>query len=262
MNKNNFFISLSNKKTVDFNDSSVKFKKNVKKMIQSLPQALDFKRKIFALPEITAIIAVVFLEVKMKKFFILSVFVIIFSFFVSPLSAKEAVQAAILHNDGYTLYQEFRPNDNTYKNTVRDMEVLASKHKNKVFSQAASLVKTIQNKCKKYYDINTKLIEMLKQKWSKPHYADMDEEWKETTFSKDRKKVQDIHRLSLGMQQAYNDWNELRNKAFEKKDVKEIAKELEKANNTLKMTIDGVLAEEKPAMDAVAKELEIMKMSK
>ena len=42
----------------------------------------------------------------------------------------------------------------------------------------------------------------------------------------------------------------------------EIARELEKANNALKTTIDGVLAEEKPAMDAIAKELEIMKMSK
>ena len=195
----------------------------------------------------------------MKNFRILSLFFLLFPLCIS---AKEPVQVAILHNDGYTLFQEFRPNDNTYKNTVRDMEVLASKHKNKTFSQAATLVKTIQNKCKRYYDINTKLIEMLKKKWSKPHYASMDEEWKETTFSKDRKKVQDIHRLSLGMQQAYNDWNELRNKAFEKKEVAEIVKELEKANDTLKTTLDGVLAEEKPAMDAIAKELEIMKMSK
>ena len=195
----------------------------------------------------------------MKNFRILSLFFLLFPLCIS---AKEPVQVAILHNDGYALFQEFRPNDNTYKNTVRDMEVLASKHKNKAFSQAAALVKTIQNKCKRYYDINTKLIEMLKKKWSKPHYASMDEEWKETTFSKDRKKVQDIHRLSLGMQQAYNDWNELRNKAFEKKEEAEIVKELEKANDTLKTTLDGVLAEEKPAMDAIAKELEIMKMSK
>lgn len=195
----------------------------------------------------------------MKNFRVLSLFFLIFPIVIS---AKEPVQVAILHNDAYTLYQEFRPNDNTYKNTVRDMEVLTSKHKNKVFSQAANLVKTIQNKCKKYYDINIKLIEMLQKKWSKPHYADMDDEWKEATFSKDRKKVQDIHRLSLGMQQAYNDWNELRNKAFEKKEVAEIIKELEKANNILKMTLDGVLAEEKPAMDAISKELEIMKMSK
>ncbi|MBO4699338.1 hypothetical protein J5690_06980 [bacterium] len=198
----------------------------------------------------------------MKKFLVFTLFSLIFSLFISPLCAGEPVQVAILHNDGYALYQEFRPNDNTYKNTARDMEVLASKHKNKVFSQAANLVKSVQNKCKKYYDINTKLVEMLKQKWSKPHYVNMDEEWKNTTFAKDRKKVQDIHRLSLGMQQAYNDWNELRNKAFEKKDIQEIAKELEKANNSLKTTIDGVLAEEKPAMDAIAKELEIMKMSK
>ena len=198
----------------------------------------------------------------MKRFFVLSLFSLIFPLFIQHLSAKEPVQVAILHNDGYTLYQEFMPNDNTYKNTVRDMEVLASKHKNKAFSQAASLVKTIRAKCKKYYDINTKLIEILKKKWSKPHYADMDEEWKEATFSKDRKKVQDLHRLSLGMQQAYNDWNEARNKAFEKKGVKAVAAELEKANENLKMTIDGVLAEEEPAMNAISKELEMMKMSK
>lgn len=198
----------------------------------------------------------------MKRFLVLSLFSLIFPLFIPHLSASEPVQVAILHNDGYTLYQEFMPNDNTYKNTVRDMEVLASKHKNKVFSQAASLVKTIRAKCKKYYDINTKLIEILKKKWSKPHYADMDEEWKEATFSKDRKKVQDLHRLSLGMQQAYNDWNEARNKAFEKKGVKAITSALEKANENLKMTIDGVLAEEEPAMNAISKELEMMKLSK
>ncbi len=195
----------------------------------------------------------------MRKFIALPLVLLVFSCF---LSAKEPVQVAILHNDGYTLYQEFMPNDNTYKNTIRDMEVLASKHKNKAFSQAASLVKTIRTKCKKYYDINTKLIDILKKKWSKPHYADMDDDWKEATFSKDRKKVQDLHRLSLGMQQAYNDWNEARNKAFEKKGVKAIAAELEKANENLKMTIDGVLAEEEPAMSAISKELEMMKISK
>ena len=198
----------------------------------------------------------------MKRFLVLSVFTLFFSLSAFTLSAKEPVQVAILHNDGYTLYQEFMPNDNTYKNTIRDMEVLASKHKNKAFSHAASLVKTIRAKCKKYYDINTKLIEILKKKWSKPHYADMDEEWKETTFSKDRKKVQDLHRLSLGMQQAYNDWNEARNNAFKKKGVKAVTSALEKANENLKMTIDGVLAEEQPAMDAISKELEMMKMSK
>ncbi len=194
------------------------------------------------------------------KFF--RVFYMFFLFFPLLISAKEPLQVVILHNDGYTLYQEFRPNDNTYKNTVRDMEVLASRHKNKAFSQAANLVKTIQNKCKKYYDINTKLIEMLQKKWLKPHYANMDDEWKEATFSKDRKKVQDIHKLSLGMQQAYNDWNEARNKAVEKKDIAEIAKDLEKANIALKAAVDAVLEGEKPAMDAIAKELEIMKMSK
>ena len=173
------------------------------------------------------------------KFF--RVFYMFILFFPLLISAKEPLQVVILHNDGYTLYQEFRPNDNTYKNTVRDMEVLASRHKNKAFSQAANLVKTIQNKCKKYYDINTKLIEMLQKKWLKPHYANMDDEWKEATFSKDRKKVQDIHKLSLGMQQAYNDWNEARNKAVEKKDIAEIAKDLEKANIALKAAVDAVL---------------------
>ena len=195
----------------------------------------------------------------MRKFIVLPLVLLVFSCF---LSAKEPVQVAILHNDGYTLYQEFLPNDNTYKNTIRDMEVLASKYKNKAFSNSASLVKKIREKCKRYYDINTKLIDILKKKWSKPHYADMDDDWKEATFSKDRKKVQDLHRLSLGMQQAYNDWNEARNKAFEKKGVKAVAAALEKANENLKMTIDGVLAEEEPAMNAISKELEMMKMSK
>ena len=198
----------------------------------------------------------------MKKFLVSALFCAIALLYVSPLSAKEPVQVAILHNDGYTLYQEFLPNDNTYKNTIRDMEVLASKYKNKAFSNSASLVKKIREKCKRYYDINTKLIDILKKKWSKPHYADMDDDWKEATFSKDRKKVQDIHRLSLGMQQAYNDWNEARNIAFKKKGVKAVTAALEKANENLKTTIDGVLAEEQPAMDAISKELEMMKMSK
>lgn len=195
----------------------------------------------------------------MRKF---SFVFVLLMFVPLVLFGKESVQSMILQNDEYTLYQEFYPNDNNYKNTVRDMEVLASKHKSKVFTKSANLVKKIRTKCKKYYDINTKLIVMLKQKWNKPHYQDMDEEWKETTFSKDRKKVQDIHRLSLGFQQAYNDWNESRNEAVKKTSNAEIIKALDEANQRLEATMEGVLAEEQPAFDAISKELEIMKISK
>jgi len=194
----------------------------------------------------------------MKKVFLLLVFLLC----ALQISAKESVQAAVLHNDGYTLYKEFHPNDNNYKNTIRDMEVLATKHKSKVFSQSAALIKTIRSKCKYYYDTNTKLIELLKQKWNKPHYMNMDEEWKTTTFAKDRKKVTDLHMLSLGMQQAFNDWNEARNQAVKMTKNEEIIKAVNEANERLKATIDSVLAEEKPAFDAISKELEVIKLKK
>ncbi|MBP5434625.1 hypothetical protein J6Z39_02255 [bacterium] len=194
----------------------------------------------------------------MKKVFLLLVFLLC----ALQISAKESVQAAVLHNDGYTLYKEFHPNDNNYKNTIRDMEVLATKHKSKVFSQSAALIKTIRSKCKYYYDTNTKLIELLKQKWNKPHYMNMDEEWKTTTFAKDRKKVTDLHMLSLGMQQAFNDWNEARNQAVKMTKNEDIIKAVNEANERLKATIDSVLAEEKPAFDAISKELEVIKLKK
>lgn len=194
----------------------------------------------------------------MKKVFLLLVFFLC----TLQMPAKESVQAAVLHNDGYTLYQEFHPNDNNYKNTIRDMEVLATKHKSRVFSQSAALIKTIRSKCRYYYDTNTKLIELLKQKWNKPHYMNMDEEWKSATFKKDRKKVTDIHMLSLGMQQAYNDWNEAREQAAKKTVSEEIVKAIDEANQRLKTTIDGVLAEEKPAFEAISKELEVIKLKK
>ena len=194
----------------------------------------------------------------MKKVFLLLVFLLC----ALQISAKESVQAAVLHNDGYTLYKEFHPNDNNYKNTIREMEVLATKHKSKVFSQSAALIKTIRSKCKYYYDTNTKLIELLKQKWNKPHYMNMDEEWKTTTFAKDRKKVTDLHMLSLGMQQAFNDWNEARNQAVKMTKNEDIIKAVNEANERLKATIDSVLAEEKPAFDAISKELEVIKLKK
>lgn len=189
-------------------------------------------------------------------------FLLLFLFFCCRIFAKESVQSAILHNDGYALFQEFRPNDANFKMTIREMEELARRYKSKVFSQSASLLKTIRNKCRYYYDTNVKLIDFFKKKWSKPHYVEMNEEWKEKTFEKDRKKVKDLHSLSLGMQRAYNDWNKSRNEVVKLKTDKKIIKGFKEANLFLKKSVDAVLSEEERAFDAVAKELEIIKMSK
>ena len=183
-------------------------------------------------------------------------------FFLFEMSAKDSPQTVILHNDGYAIFQEFRPNDTLFKNSIRDMEVLHRENKEKVFSESAALIKIIQSKCKYYYDTNTALIDYLKKKWSQPHYEKMDDEWKEKTFQKDRDKVKALHSLSLGMQKAYNDWNESRNKAVKAGTEKQVIEEFESANSMLKKTIDAVLEEEPKVFESISKELQIIKMSK
>jgi len=194
----------------------------------------------------------------LKKYLLIIVLV----FVTVIICAKDSPQTVILHNDGYAIFQEFRPNDTLFKNSIRDMEVLHRENKEKVFSESASLIKTIQSKCKYYYDTNTALIDYLKKKWSKPHYEKMDDEWKEKTFQKDRDKVKALHSLSLGMQKAYNDWNESRNKAVKAGTNKQVIEELEKANAMLKKTIDAVLEEEPKVFESISKELQVIKMSK
>jgi len=199
----------------------------------------------------------------MKKFFLFLFMFFILNFFLDPLyPEQQSVQTIMLHNDGYKMFQEFRPNDTILKNTIREMEELGKKHKKKAFNESASLLKTIQNKCKHYYDTNTSLVEHFKKKWSQPHYAKMEEEWKQTTFDRDRKKVKDIYSLTQGMLLAFNDWNMARNSAVKKPTNEEIVSGIESANEILKKTIDAVLADEPAIFEAISKELQIIKMSK
>lgn len=196
----------------------------------------------------------------MKKFL---VFIVVFlQFLTFNLYPKQSVQAIMLHNDGYKMFQEFRPNDTILKNTIREMEELGRKHKNKAFSESASLLKTAQHKCKYYYDTNTALIEHFKKKWNQPHYAEMEEEWKQTTFARDRKKVKDVYSLTQGMLLAFNDWNISRNKAVQMPTNEEIISGIKSANELLKKTIDAILADEIAIFEAISKELQIIKMSK
>ncbi|HNW82324.1 MAG TPA: hypothetical protein PKG52_05460 [bacterium] len=193
-----------------------------------------------------------------KNFLLTTVLV----FLTAIISGKDSPQTIILHNDGYTLFQEFRPNDTFFKNAIRDMEVLYREQKEKPFSDSAALLRIIQSKCKYYYDTNTAVVEYLKKKWSQPHYEKMDDEWKDKTFQKDRGKVQALHSLSQGMQKAYNDWNESRNKAVNAGTKKQVVEEFEKANAMLKKTIDAVLEEEPKVFESISKELQVIKMSK
>lgn len=183
-------------------------------------------------------------------------------FFLTDLYGKDSPQTIMLHNDGYNLFQEFRPNDTFFKNAIREMEVLYSEQKEKTFSESVSLIKIIQSKCKYYYDTNVALVDHLKKKWSKPHYEKMDDDWKDKTFQKDRQKVKSLHSLSLGMQKAYNDWNESRNKAVQAKTRKDVVAGFTEANAMLKKTIDAVLAEEPVVFESISKELQVIKMSK
>lgn len=196
----------------------------------------------------------------MKNLFLLTFFLV--QLLTLDLYSKQSVQSIMLHNDGYKMFQEFRPNDTILKNTIREMDELARKNKNKVFSESASLLRTIQNKCKYYYDTNTALIEHFKKKWSQPHYAKMEEEWKQTTFDRDRKKVKDVYSLTQGMLLAFNDWNTARNSAVKKPTNEEIVKGIQAANEILKKTIDAVLADESAIFEAISKELQIIKLSK
>jgi len=192
--------------------------------------------------------------------FFLFLFTVVLS--TNLYSQQPSTQSVILHNDGYKLFQEFRPNNAIFDRTMREMQELARKHSEKTFTESAALIKTIMDKCKLYYDTNTNLIEYYKKRWSQPHFLSMSDEWKNETFKRDRAKVLALHSLSQGMQQAFNDWNTARNEAVKSSNSKEIVKKIGKANRMLKTTIDAVIEEEAKAFESIKKELEIIKMSK
>jgi hypothetical protein len=191
-------------------------------------------------------------------------FLLIVSLFSATnlFAQKQSPQSVILHNDGYKLFQEFRPNNAVFDRTMREMQELARKHNEKTFTESANLIRTLMGKCKLYYDTNTSLIEYFKKRWSQPHFINMTDEWKAATFKRDRDKVLALHSLSQGMQQAFNDWNKARNEAVKSSNSKGIIKKIAKANSMLKITIDAVMEEEKKVFESVHKELEIIKMSK
>ncbi len=189
--------------------------------------------------------------------------VIVLAFAVFPLfSQRQSPQFVILHNDGYKLFQEFRPNNAIFDRTRREMLELANKHKEKTFTESARLIKIVMDKCKLYHDTNTSLIEYMKKRWSQPHFLNMSDEWKNSTFKRDRAKVLALHSLSQGMQQAFNDWNSSRNEAVKSRNSKEIIKKIGSANRMLQITIDNVIEEEQKVFESIKKELEIIKMSK
>jgi len=188
---------------------------------------------------------------------------ILFSLLTLCLYAeKNSVESIRLHNDGYRLYKTYLPTDNIYKNTARDMGVLASKNKSKTYRKSAQLISLVRSKSKKYYNTNKKLIEYLKKKWNKPHYSSMDEDWKDKTFKKDHKKVKDIFSLSQGLQLAFNDWTKARNEAAKKSLPAEVEKLFKKANEVFEKTISAVVEEETIVYKSISKELRIIEMSK
>lgn len=193
-----------------------------------------------------------------KNLFFISL--LLLTSFVS--ATKNSVQSIILHNDGYKLYKTFLPSDNTYKNAARDMGVLASKNKSKVYQKSAKLIKLVRRKSTEYYKTNKKLIEYLKNKWNKPHYANMDDDWKDKTFKKDHKKVKELFSLSQGLQLAFNDWTKARNEAVKKSLPAEVEKLFAEANKTFEKTINNIVLEESKVYESISKELKIIEMSK
>ena len=192
----------------------------------------------------------------------LAFFILIFAITFAVCAEKNSVQAVILHNDGYKLYKSYLPSDNTYKNTARDMSVLASKNRSKIYKKSENLIKLIRRKSTKYYNTNKKLIEYFKKKWNKPHYVSMDEQWKEKTFKKDHQKVKNLFSLSQGLQLAFNDWTKARNEAVKQDLPAKVEKLFANANKILEKTISNIIEEEKKVYKSISKELKIIEMSK
>jgi len=192
----------------------------------------------------------------------LSIFILLSLLSLFVYAEKNSVQSIILHNDGYKLYKSYMPTDNIYKNTARDMSVIASKNKSKAYRKSAKLIKLVRRKSTEYYKTNKKLIEYLKKKWNKPHYASMNDEWKNKTFKKDHKKVKDLFSLSQGLQLAFNDWTKARNEAVKKDLPAEVEKMFAKANKVFEKTVNNILEEEGPVYKSISKELKIIEMSK
>ena len=195
----------------------------------------------------------------MKKATILT---LIFLLTLAVSAQKNSVQSIILHNDGYKLYKTYMPTDNIYKNTARYMGVLASQNRSKIYKKSANIIKLVRRKSTEYYKTNKKLIEYLKKKWNKPHYANMDDKWKNKTFKKDHKKVKAIFSLSQGLQLAFNDWTRARNEAAKKDLPAEVEKNFIEANKIFEKTINAVIEEEIAVYKSISKELKIIEMSK
>jgi hypothetical protein len=182
--------------------------------------------------------------------------------FSTALYAGKIVQVVLFHNDGYKITQTYYPNDSVYKRTVNDMLVYRKTNRNKTFGVSAKLIRTIRKRSTKYFKISQKLVKYYKQKWSKRHYQEMDEEWKDNTFKKHRDKLKLFNSLSLDLQKAFNKWNAARNKAVKLKNKKALISSLKKANAELSKAIKKEKKKEATVYEELADELDIVKMMK
>lgn len=184
------------------------------------------------------------------------VLLLLFVFVFLGLNAEDSVQAVIFHNDGWKLEQINQVNSAEFNRTINQMTELERTHKCGIFGTAAKLVTEIDKKTNEYSVMVQKMVKFYKQKWNKKHYQNMDDEWKKTTFDRDRKNFNLYYTLVSSLQSAYNDWNSARNTAANSGKGNTAIKEgIDKANKQLEADLKEAKEREKEIYETLKVEI-------
>lgn len=180
---------------------------------------------------------------------------VLFGFGLQGAQTRETVT---FHNDMYSMEQSYYPNKELMKRTARDMKVLASRTKNRVYSHSSGLVAQLRRMYIPFFKIGKGLAGHYKKKWGLKHYQSMNDEWKDKTFKKHRTKVKQIFLLFSSTEKAFNDWNKARNSAVKHKNPVDVEKAFIVANKKLKKEINYLKKLKEATFKDLADDIEML----
>ncbi len=186
-------------------------------------------------------------------------FIFVAILFFLQLNAAQNVYPLLFHNDFYNIQKAYYPNNAEYKRTIQQMSALGHKYHKKVFFKTAKQLIILKKRSTYYFNLEKKLTNYYKKKWSKPNYINMDENWKNKTYKKHKSKLKKLYSLTQAIQKAYMTWNNQRNEAV-KNSGKELIKKMTIAFKNLKKALKEEKKLEKQVFQEISKELEIIKL--
>ena len=177
--------------------------------------------------------------------------ILLLSLFFTISGESLTRETVTFHNDAYAMEQSYYPNESLMKRTVRDMKVLSSQTKNRVYARSAGLVARLRKMYSDYFVFGRKLARYYEKKWGQRHYQTADQGWKDKTFAKHREKVKKVFLLFSTAEKAFNTWNNARNQAV-KLQQKQMASKFSEANKALEKELNYL----KKLQQATYKDLE------